>query len=77
MAETTEIVTVVKMMERLPEATQKRVVEHLRDYLAEIDEDAEWDALFASTEPALVAEAQRVRAQIEQGQDEPMDYDRL
>jgi len=72
MAETTEIVTVVKMMERLPEATQKRVVEHLRDYLAEIDEDAEWDALFASTEPALVAEAQRVRAQIE-----PMDYDRL
>ncbi|MBP8950601.1 MAG: hypothetical protein KBG73_17280 [Candidatus Promineofilum sp.] len=65
------------MMERLPEATQKRVVEHLRDYLAEIDEDAEWDALFASTEPALVAEAQRVRAQIEQGQDEPMDYDRL
>ena len=77
MAETTEIVTVVKMMERLPEATQKRVVEHLRDYLAAIDEDAEWDALFASTEPALVAEAQRVRAQIEQGQDEPMDYDRL
>ena len=77
MAETTEIVTVVKMMERLPEATQKRVVEHLRDYLAEIDEDAEWDALFASTEPALVAEAQRVRAQLELGQDEPMDYDRL
>jgi len=77
MVETAEILTVVKMMESLPEATQKRVVEHLRDYLAEMDDEAEWDALFASTQPQLAAEGQRVRAEVEQGLAKPMDYDRL
>ena len=77
MFETAEIQTVIKMMEALPEATQKRVMEHLRDYLAEMDDEAEWDTLFASTQPQLAAEGRRVRAEIEQGLAEPMDYDRL
>ena len=77
MFETAEIQTVIKMMEALPEATQKRVMEHLRDYLAEMDDEAEWDTLFASTQPQLAAERRRVRAEIEQGLAEPMDYDRL
>lgn len=77
MVETAEIVTVVKMMESLPAATQKRVVEHLRDYLAEMDDEAEWDTLFADTQAQLATEGQRARAEIEQGMAEPMDYDRL
>lgn len=75
--ETAEILTVVKMMESLPVTTQKRVVEHLRDYLAEMDDEAEWDALFAGTQPQLAAEGRRARAEIEQGMAEPMDYARL
>jgi hypothetical protein len=74
---TAEMYTVVKMMESLPQATQKRVVNHLRVYLAEIDDEAEWDALFQETQPQLIAEARRVRQEIEEGIVEPMDYDRL
>ncbi len=77
MSDTAEILTVVKMLETLPVATQKRVVDHLRDYLAEIDDEAEWDALFAGTQPQLAAEGRRARVEIEQGLAEPMDYDRL
>ena len=74
---TTEMYTVVKMMESLPEALQKRVVNHLRDYLAYIDDEAEWDALFEQTQPQLIAEAMRVEQEIEEGKVEPMDYSRL
>lgn len=74
---TTEMYTVVKMMESLPEALQKRVVNHLRDYLADIDDEAEWDALFEQTQAQLIAEAMRVEQEIEEGKVEPMDYSRL
>lgn len=74
---TTEMYTIVKMMESLPEATQKRVVIHLRDYLADIDDEEEWDALFQETQPQLIAEAERVEREIEEGKVEPMDYSRL
>ena len=74
---TAEMVTVVKMMEGLPETTQKSVVDHLRDYLADIDDETMWDALFRETQPQLIAEARRVRQEIAEGKVEPMDYDRL
>ncbi len=77
MVETAEILTVVKMMEALPVAMQKLVVEHLRDYLTDMEDEAEWDALFSGTQPQLAAEGQRARGEIEQGIAEPMDYDRL
>jgi hypothetical protein len=55
MMESTAIATVVKMMESLPETTQNQVVEHLREYIIEIqDEDIhrglsaeEWNRLFS------------------------------
>ena len=75
--ETTAIYTVVKMMEILPESTQNRVVEHLREYLADLEDEAEWDELFASTQPQLAVEAQRVRQEIKEGSVEPLDYNRL
>lgn len=77
MIETAEIRTVVKMMEGLPEVVQRRVVEHLRDYLAEMDDEVAWDALFADTQEQLAVEGQRVRSEIEQGKAEPRDYERL
>ena len=74
---TTAIGTVVSMMESLPESTQTQVVNHLREYLTDLEDEAQWDADFSRTESALVAAAKRARQQIEAGKSEPMNFDRL
>jgi len=73
----TAIVTVVKMMESLPEPAQEQVVEHLRQYFEEVQDELRWDALFAKTQPQLVAAARRAKQQIAAGQSKPMDYNEL
>jgi hypothetical protein len=73
----TAIITVVKMLETLPEATQAEVVEHLREYIAEMQDGAEWDIQFQETQEQLVAAARQVRQEIAAGLAEPMDYTRL
>ena len=70
----TSIATVVKMMESLPEPTQQQVVEHLRQYFEEMQDELRWDALFEKTQPQLIAAARRAKQQIDAGQSKPMDY---
>jgi translation initiation factor 2B subunit (eIF-2B alpha/beta/delta family) len=71
------ITTVVKMLETLPEATQAQVAEHIREYIAEMQDDAEWDALFQQTQGQLVAAAQQAKKEVAAGRAEPMDYTQL
>lgn len=71
------IATVVKMMESLPEPAQQQVVDHLRQYFEEVQDDLRWDALFEKTQSQLVAAAKRARQQIAAGQAKPMDYNEL
>jgi hypothetical protein len=66
----TAVATVTKMMESLPEPAQDRVVEHLRDYIAE-----EWEAAFERTQDQLVVAARRAKEEIAAGHAEPMDYE--
>ena len=73
----TAIATVVKMMESLPEGSQDQVVEYLREYIAELQDEERWDSLFERTQPELARAAQRARQEIAEGGAEPMDYDRL
>ena len=73
----TAIVTITKMIETLPESAQEQAVEHLRDFIAELQDDMEWDALFKKTQNQLVTAAQRAREEIAAGQAKPMDYDAL
>lgn len=75
--ESTAIVTVAKMMETLPETARDQVAEHLREYIAELQDEALWDAQFRQTQTQLVAAAQRARQEIAEGQAKPMDYDQL
>ena len=75
--ETTAIYTVVKMMETLPEWTQNRVVDLVREYLADLEDEAEWDELFAATQHQLQDFARQALREIEEGKAELMDYDRL
>lgn len=77
MASTAAIVTVTEMLESLPEAVQEQVVEHLRGYIADLQDELKWDGLFERTQPQLAAAAHRAKQEIAQGRAQPMDYDRL
>lgn len=74
---TAAIATVITMLESLPDPVQDRVVEHLREYLAEMQEELAWDEQFKRTQPQLIAAARRARQQIAEGLAQPLDYDRL
>lgn len=71
------IATVVKMMENLPEATQQQVVEHLYEYLADIQDDIRWNEMFEKTKAQLVAAARRAKQEIAAGKAKPLELDEL
>jgi hypothetical protein len=71
------ITTIVKMVESLPNELQEQVVEHIRIYLAELEEEQRWDRSFKRTEHNLVAAAQKAKAEIAAGLSTPMDYQQL
>ncbi|MDB9540849.1 hypothetical protein NWP22_02235 [Anabaenopsis tanganyikae CS-531] len=72
-----EISTVIKMMESLPEDVQNRVLEHLREYLENLQDELKWDNSFKTTQPKLIASAQRAKREIAKGLAKPMDYKNL
>ena len=71
------ITTITQMMETLPEALQNQIVEHLREYIAELEDELRWEASFNNTQEQLVAAARRAKQEIAEGKAEPMDLDRL
>lgn len=71
---TASIVTVVKMLENLPEETQSQVVEHLRVWLAEMEEEAAWDESFAKSQNKLLQAGRAAKQQIAEGKSKPMDF---
>lgn len=73
----TTIVTIVKMVESLPDELQEKVVEHIRDYIADLEDEKRWDNLFQQTQGSLVAAARKAKQQIAAGQSVPMDYEQL
>lgn len=40
------IATLVKMVESLPNELQKKVIEHIRDYIADLEDEKRWDTSF-------------------------------
>ena len=68
------IATVTTMLESLPEATQDQVVEHLREYLADLQDELQWDSLFKRTQPQLVTAARRAKQEIAKGNAQLLDY---
>jgi len=73
----TAIATVTRMMESLPESAQDQVVAYLREYLADLQDEVRWDALFKGTQPQLIAAARSARQEIAQGHAKPMDFEQL
>lgn len=73
----TAIATVIKMMESLPEPVQDQVVDHLREYLEDLQDELQWDTLFKKTQPQLIAAARRAKKEIAEGLAQPMGYGQL
>jgi len=69
--------TIIKMIEQLPESDQERVAEHLREYLAELEDEQKWEDAFAKSQDKLIHTAREARKQIAEGKSEPMDFDKL
>jgi len=70
----TAIATVVKMIESLPEDAQDQVVEHLRDYLAEMRDDSKWEDTFNKTQSQLLVAARRAKKEIADGHAKPLNH---
>ncbi|XHX76968.1 MAG: hypothetical protein RBJ76_21395 [Stenomitos frigidus ULC029] len=68
--------TIIKMVESLPDDLQDQVAEHLRTYIADLEEEARWESSFQRTQSNLVAAARRAKQEISEGQAVPMDYER-
>lgn len=69
--------TVIKMMESLSEDKQNKLVEHLREYIQDLQSEAKWQDSFDRTQDKLVAAAKLAKKQIAQGKAESMDYNKL
>ncbi|MEZ2236337.1 hypothetical protein [Microcoleus sp.] len=55
---------VIEMMESLPENLQQQVAEYLKEYIADLKDELQWDESFEKTQPQLVAAAQRAKKEI-------------
>ena len=71
------IATVIKIIESLPDVQQERVIEHLREYIADLEDELQWDQSFQKTQDKLVAAAKLAKQQIAEGKAQAMDYDQL
>lgn len=67
----------VTLVESLPDTAQIQVIEHLRDYIANLQDEQRWDTAFNRTQSALVTTARQAKQQRAAGQATPMNYNQL
>lgn len=75
--DTAAATTMVKMLESVPDQLQEDVVEHMRDYIEDIRDEAKWKDSFSRTQDKLIAAARQARQEIAGGKASPMDIDKL
>lgn len=71
--DTAAATTMLKMLEAVPEPLQEEVVEHMRDYIEDLRDEAKWKNLFSRTQDRLIAAARHARHEIAEGKAAPMD----
>ncbi|MCL1472668.1 hypothetical protein [Argonema antarcticum] len=71
------IATIVKILESLPDSQQEGIIDHLREYIADSQDEWQWNQSFEKTQSKLVEAARQAKQQIAQGQAQPMDYEQL
>jgi hypothetical protein len=74
---TATTMTMIKMLETLPEEIRERVLDHMRDYIEDIREETKWNESFSKSQSKLVAAARQARKEIAEGKATPLDPDKL
>ena len=70
-------VTIAKMLETLPAQLEDKVVEHLREYIEELRDEAQWTDSFSRTQKSLVNAANQARKDISDGKAIALTIDQL
>ncbi|MBF0232850.1 MAG: hypothetical protein HQK65_07410 [Desulfamplus sp.] len=70
-------ITMVKLFETLPEHLRERALEHMREYINDMRDEAKWNNTFSRTQNSLAAAAQQARKEISEGKSKPMDINQL
>ncbi len=65
------------MMESLSEDKQEQIVEHLKEYIQDLQAEQKWSESFKKSPDKLMAAARLAKQQIAEGKAEPMNYDLL
>ena len=71
------ITTVAKMLESLPDALQEKVVEQVREFIADLEDEERWQTLFEQTHEQLIASAQKAKQEIAEGRSFLIDCEQL
>lgn len=69
--------TMIKMLESVPEQLQEDVVEHMRDYIEDIRDEAKWKDSFSRTKNKLITATRLARQEIADGKGRPLDIGQL
>jgi hypothetical protein len=70
-------VTMMKMIESLPEPVQERALEHMRQYIEDIRDELRWNESFGNSQSKLIAAARQAREEIARGKASPMNVEDL
>ena len=70
-------VTIIKMIESLPEPMQERALEHMQQYLEDIRDELKWSDSIGKSQSKLIAAARQARKEIMQGKAIPLDTEKL
>ncbi len=70
-------VTMMRMIESLPEPVQERALEHMRQYIEDIRDELRWNESFGNSQSKLIAAARQAREEIARGKASPMNVEDL
>jgi len=66
------IATVTQMIGSLPETAQTQLIEYLREYIASLQNELEWDNLVSKTQNNLIKAAKQAKQEIAEGKSQPI-----
>jgi len=74
---TSASITMMKMIESLPEPLQERALEHMQQYVEDARDELKWNEAFVKSQSKLVASARQAREEIVRGRATPMNFEYL
>jgi translation initiation factor 2B subunit (eIF-2B alpha/beta/delta family) len=69
--------TIIKMMETLPDYLQDETINHLREYISEMNDELRWNKSFEQTQGTLIKAARKAKEEIKNGKSVIMDFDNV